>query len=82
MKDDKGTWVITKRNILFLPGIWGGTKRQYLTQKIIFQNYRSNLYLASFMDFARDWDQFQEFPHLTLSLPPYAQVRIQEQEIQ
>ena len=31
MKYDEETWVITKINILFLSGILGSTKRQYLT---------------------------------------------------
>ena len=38
--------------------------------------------LAIFWDFAREWDQFQDIPHLNFSLTPYAQGEIQEQEIQ
>ena len=39
MKDyDDGTWVLTKQNIIFILGGLGITKRQYLTQKIIFHN--------------------------------------------
>ena len=36
MKDDEGSWVLTKINIPFLLRILGGTKIQYLTQNIIF----------------------------------------------
>ena len=38
--------------------------------------------IASFLDFARQWDQFQDIPHLNFPLPTYAQGRRQEQERQ
>ena len=37
---------------------------------------------SKFDGFSRDYDQFQEIPHLTLLLPTYAQEMIQKQVIQ
>ena len=34
------------------------------------------------MDFSREWDQFLDITNLTFPLPPYAQGRNQEEEIQ
>ena len=38
-----------------------------------FHNYIPNLYLASFLDFARECDQFKYIKNLTLPLTPYEQ---------
>ena len=81
MKGDDGTWVLTKRKYyIYTWGFCGGTKRQYLTQKIIFHYLRSKLDLASLIYFTKDWDKFQYIPHLTFPLPLYAQMMIQSQE--
>ena len=55
------------------------TKKQYLTQNIVFQNYISSIDLEIFMGFEREWDTFQDIPYLTFPLTAYAQGRIQEQ---
>ena len=38
IKDDDGIWLLTKINIIFILGVLGITKRQYLIQSIIFRN--------------------------------------------
>ena len=57
---------------------FGNFKRQYLTNKFVFQNWIFKLYLAIFMGISREWDKFIYIPHSTLTLPPYAQGRIQK----
>ena len=84
MKDDEVTWVLTKNKYSILLVILGSRNRKYLTQKTVFQNYRPKLDLSSLMHFAREWDQFQDIPHLILPLPPYSQGGggVQEKSIQ
>ena len=42
----------------------------------------SKLDLAILLDFAREWDKFQEIPQITLTFSPYAQGGRQEHAIQ
>ena len=65
----EGTCVLTIRKYSILPEILGITKIQYLTQKIVSQNWIYKLALAIFLDFVREWDQFQDIPHLNFIFP-------------
>ena len=71
-----------KENILFLLGILVSTEIKYLTHKIAFQNYISKLDLAIFLDFVREFYKFEEIINLNITLPQYAQRKIQEQALQ
>ena len=72
IKDDEVRRV-KKVNILFLLRILVSTSRQKLIQKFVSHNHGFKLYFTSLMDFARKWYQYQDIPHLNLTLPPYAQ---------
>ena len=58
VKDDEGTYVPTKRKYSIFTWYFGKYKRQYLTPNVVFYNRRFKLDLASFLDFAIEWDQY------------------------
>ena len=78
-KYDKVTWVLTKRKYSIFTWYFGRYRSTMAHSKIVFHHYISKLDLAIFMDFEREWYQFQEITHLTLTFPPYSKRRIQEQ---
>ena len=53
MKDYEGTWLLTEIKFTIFLGVLVITKREYLTYKIVLQNYRSNLDLASLWGFCK-----------------------------
>ena len=63
MEDDEGIWILTKRKYFIFTWDFGGYKKKNLTQKKKFPElYISKLYLASFLDFSREWDQSKDIP--------------------
>ena len=67
MKDDEVTWVLTNGNILCLPWILGSTKKTIAHSENCLPELETQAGLAILLDFAREWDQFQEIPYLILT---------------
>ena len=82
MKDDEGTWVLTKRKYYIFTWDFGKYKNTIARSESCLTELDIQAGFKKFAGFSRGWDKFKYIPHLALTLPPYAQRRIQEQSSQ